>query len=562
MNNKRKSSYIFGGIFIFIMLMIVIGISLFLIGRTNSTLIEIYWKQSELVVESIAISAQQTIDSVKLTPFQVNRDLKRVAQRVDELKVDNRSEYISEIENIGERQNVYEISVFDSQGNKKVKIETDLYARIKEEKRHSLIPLGDSAYSEKILNIYQNDSKNINPWIKTLTFQRKRGEGEIRIRFGVEKLYEIKHHLGLQVFIASLENRNIIKYISFLNDELKIVADTDPSRINTFPDTLEYQDALLSDASYFLLNDDTMDIIRPFYLDQETKGVFKIGFPTTEIDKIHTETVRNTFIFSGWFMVLTIMITFLALRFQSIFLSKNEVIEKQHRENQFLISLANLAAGVAHEVRNPLNSISMTIQRLQLEFLPTEEEEKTEYLSFTELMKKEVLRINSIITDFLGFSKPFKLESSTFDIEEFTENILLLFSPEAEGKGVELVKRLKLNGKLFYGDQDKLQQVIINLLKNALDACQEGQKIQVSAEVLKNKVLRLTVEDNGIGIPKEKLDHIFDIYFTTKENGTGLGLYISRKIVLAHKGSIQMQSNRKKGSKIIILLPIRKEESH
>lgn len=559
MNNKQKSSYILGGVFIFAMLVIMIGISLFLINRTNSTLIEIYWKQGELVVESIAISAQQTVESVQLTSHQVQRHLKKIAQNIDSIETSNVKKYISELEQIGERQSIYSISIYDANGKIQEEIETDLYIRTIKERQHSYAEFTpeetDEGY-EKILNTFKGDSENP-PWIKTFVWNRKRAQGRIEIAFGLEKLFEVKYHTGLQIFIASLENRNIIKYITFLNEELKVIADTDPSRVYSFPDKLEYQDALLSDASYFFLNDDTMDIIQPFYLDHYTKGVFKIGFPTTEIDKIHRNTVRNTFIFSGWFMFLTIVITIVALRFQNVYLSKNEVIEKQHRENQFLVSLANLAAGVAHEVRNPLNSISMTIQRLQLEFPPLKEEDRKEYLSFTELMKKEVLRINSIITDFLGFSKPFKLDPVSFELESFLNEIILLFTPEATNKGVKVIKKVSLKGKKINGDQDKLNQVIINLLKNSLDASKEGGVIKIRSDIVKNKVWRLIIEDNGFGIPRDILDHIFDIYFTTKENGTGLGLYISRKIILAHKGSIQLQSKGKKGTKAVILLPIK-----
>lgn len=480
MNKKQKFSYIFGGLFISIMLIIMVGISIFLINRTNSTLVEIYWKQGELVVESIAIGARQTIDSVQLTPHQVTRDLKKLIYNIEQIERQAEASNKTILENIAESQSIYSISLINTDGDVETYVESELYLRNLEEYQHNQNTFIENSLLHKketeVLNIFEQEENDTSLWRRSVSMSRKDGKGKIKVTFGLEKLMEIKYHVGLQIFIASLENRGIIKYITFLDEELKVIADTDLSKINTFPDKLEYQDALISDASYFFLNDDVMDIIQPFYIDHNVKGVFKIGFPTTKIATIHKNTVRNTFIFSGWFMFLTILITFLALRFQSVYLAKNDLIERQAKENQFLVSLANLAAGVAHEVRNPLNSISMTIQRLQLEFLPIKKEEQEEYLSFTELMKKEVQRINSIITDFLGFSKPFKLDSEQFKIGDFLQEIISLFEPEATNKGVKITTKISQKETLYSGDQDKLNQVIVNLLKNSLDASREGGK--------------------------------------------------------------------------------------
>ena len=392
------------------------------------------------------------------------------------------------------------------------------------------------------------------------SFFRNNKPGTIELRYTENKLQDIKFSIGLQIFIASLENRNIIQYITFLNDRLRVIADSDPTQVGEIDEKQEYQDALESDASYFFLNNDIMEVIQPLSLNNNVRGVFKISFPTTEIDRIYRTTVKNTLIFSGWFMLVAIITSLVMLRFQQIYTKRLVLMEKQIQENKMLSSMANMAAGVAHEVRNPLNSISMIIQRLQLEFTPKNDADIDEYISFTALMKNEVDRINKIITDFLGFSKPFDLKRSKFFISDFLGNTIKLFIAEALKKGVKLELTGNYDDKLFYGDQDKLTQVFVNLIKNAIDSIDTDGIIVVTSNIEKKQNWLITIEDSGVGIPRKKLDHIFDIYFTTKQNGTGLGLYISRKIVLAHNGKILFSKSSIGGTKVNVHLPFESEE--
>ena len=230
-------------------------------------------------------------------------------------------------------------------------------------------------------------------------------------------------------------------------------------------------------------------------------------------------------------------------------------MEKQISENEKLVSLANLTAGVAHEVRNPLNSIAITIQRLQIEFNPKRDEDTEEYRSLMSMMKKEVERINVIVTDLLDFSSPFSPKKTRFSVDEFLTENVTLFKEEAAKKNVRVIKQTNNHNTEFFGDREKLTQVLINLLRNALDATAEMGTITVFSEINKDQKWEIKVKDNGEGIPKNNLNHIFDIYFTTKGTGSGLGLYITRKIIQAHKGSIELKPNVGKGVTAVISLP-------
>jgi len=538
----RRVPYIYAASFLCLIALILIGISIFLIKRTSSTLIEIYWKQGELVVESIAISAQQTIESVKLTPQQVKKNLRKIAIQVDDFdsvsgKVPN--DFLFKLLN---DHKLYSIKVIDQ------KHQTTSSASIVDKEKY----LAVENFPKVVLKGQQE--------IYLYSFIRNNKPGTIELRYTEHKRQDIKFSIGLQIFIASLENRNIIEYITFLNDRLRIIADSDPTQVGEIDEKQEYQDALESDASYFFLNNDIMEVIQPLSLNNNVRGVFKISFPTTEIDRIFRTTVKNTLIFSGWFMLLAIITSMIMLRFQQIYTKKLILMEKQVQENKMLSSMANMAAGVAHEVRNPLNSISMIIQRLQLEFTPKNDADIDEYISFTALMKSEVDRINKIITDFLGFSKPFDLKWSKFLISDFLDNTIKLFIAEASKKGVKLELTGDYINQSFYGDQDKLTQVFVNLIKNAIDAIDSQGIIIVNSNIEKKQNWLITIEDSGIGIPRKKLDHIFDIYFTTKPNGTGLGLYISRKIVLAHNGKILFSKSSFGGTKVNVYLPLKSKE--
>lgn len=538
MQIRRDSTFLYAGLFLLLILVILIGNALFLIDRTSSNLIEIYWKQGELVVDSIAASAQQSVDSLKLTELQIRRNIKKVVIHIDEL-IDPRGNIPrQQLKRISEKYQLSAIHIFDLEGN--------LVAE----------------YPDKLAIFDEpHDGKNrpTSGIIKTLSFDRSDGNGRIVITIDEEKLTEIRIGIGLQLFIASLENRNIIQHLTFLNEEQRIIAASDISRIGFTEEKQEYFDALESDVSYFFLNENVMDIIQSMTFVDETRGVFKIGFPTTEINRIYRNTVNNAIVFSSWFMLIAIITVAVILKWRLSYITRMEAMKKRIQENEKLVSLSNLAAGVAHEVRNPLNSISITIQRLQLEFTPAEEEIE-EYQALTKVMKNEVDRINKIITDFLGFSKPFTPKRAVFSITEFLEESLILFMAEAKEKKVAVAKQFNHHSDEFFGDREKLTQVLLNILHNALEANEEGSRMVLNSKVSKNGNWSFQVEDEGEKISQEKLNRVFDIYYTTKQNGTGLGLYISRKIITAHHGTIELVPNSPKGVISKVELPSGKDE--
>lgn len=233
-------------------------------------------------------------------------------------------------------------------------------------------------------------------------------------------------------------------------------------------------------------------------------------------------------------------------------LTEQRRLEREIRRKDKLTAMGELASGVAHEVRNPLNAISMIAQRYEREFTPRSGAK--EYRVLTRVLRKEVDRVNGIIQQFLKFSRPPKLKITAVPAAEFAEHVSTLFKEQAESKEILFFLRNQVKGNLHI-DSRQMTQALLNLLQNALDATPRKGSISLQLSP-GDGFVALTVTDTGAGIPADKLEKIFDIYFTTKPEGTGMGLAISQQIVAQHHGNIEVQSEVGKGTSFVIRIPL------
>jgi signal transduction histidine kinase len=220
-----------------------------------------------------------------------------------------------------------------------------------------------------------------------------------------------------------------------------------------------------------------------------------------------------------------------------------------------LSSLGHLAAGVAHEIRNPLNAIGMGLQRLKREFLPQEESQKEEYLSFMELISKEIRRLNEIIEQFLNLSRPFELTLKHSSLQDLLKNLTTLLQEEASSRGIQIQTGTNPDLPLIKMDHERLTQAFLNIMKNGMQAMEQGGVLRVEAQYLKDQV-EISFSDSGSGIPPEEMEKIFNYYYTTKEKGVGLGLPIAHRIIEAHGGQLKVESRVGIGTKVTVLLPV------
>ncbi|WP_258360511.1 two-component system sensor histidine kinase NtrB [Moorella sulfitireducens] len=217
-----------------------------------------------------------------------------------------------------------------------------------------------------------------------------------------------------------------------------------------------------------------------------------------------------------------------------------------------LAIVGELAAGMAHEIRNPLTSIRGFLQLLQTKFNPQDIEQ--EYFA---IMFDELDRINTIIKEFLSLTRPSQLQLQITSFGQLLAEALLLAEQEAIMYEVKLVRQLAPELPFLCMDPGQIKQVILNLTSNAIHAASPGGIVVVSSylDAGNNRVVT-TVEDNGPGIPPEQLDLIFEPFYTTKKNGTGLGLTLSSRIVASHGGKIEVKSKVGEGSRFSIYLPV------
>jgi signal transduction histidine kinase len=233
-------------------------------------------------------------------------------------------------------------------------------------------------------------------------------------------------------------------------------------------------------------------------------------------------------------------------------------IQSELVRSEKLISLGRLSAGVAHEIRNPLNAMKGAIVYLQ-----RRKSHDTLIQEYTQLILEEIDRLNQFVTEFLYFARQSSPNLTPANLNELIWNTLNLFEEKFREKGINVVKHLDPSLPSLMIDPNQMEQVIVNLFINACDAMAEGGVLELSTEIKRDgqgadssfRAL-VKVEDDGAGIPHEHLQNIFDPFFSTKETGTGLGLPISLGIVESHGGKLKVQSQESKGTKVIIELPV------
>ncbi len=228
--------------------------------------------------------------------------------------------------------------------------------------------------------------------------------------------------------------------------------------------------------------------------------------------------------------------------------------EIKTRRLESLASLTNVAAAVAHEIKNPLAAISIHLQLLKkITVNNAPAEEKTKKHIF--VIEEEIERLNKIVVDFLFAVRPLKFEFAPVDVNSVLKNLCETFFDEFDGKGITMSLNLAENLPKIQGDERFLRQVFMNILTNAGAAMPSGGFLDIATNA-KTDFITVTVSDSGQGILPENLNKIFEPYFTTKHDGTGLGLTIAYKIIKEHGGDISVYSDFGMGTSFRFMLPI------
>jgi signal transduction histidine kinase len=232
--------------------------------------------------------------------------------------------------------------------------------------------------------------------------------------------------------------------------------------------------------------------------------------------------------------------------------------EQKSRDEEVAIT-KHLAAGIAHEIKNPINTVGLITDYIQTNLSPDDPEKRYEFYQLAESMKNELKRINRIVEGFLRLTKPDIYDFQQEDINRIIKDSVSVFEPEIVKQGISL--SLNLNDTLppVRVDRDKLNQVISNLIINAVEAMPRGGGLTITTEMQDEDMIRIEIADTGIGIPQEVKSKIFSPYYSTKKQGFGLGLSLIHNIIQKHRGKINVSSEKGEGAKFEILLPVKAE---
>ncbi|PIQ87267.1 MAG: hypothetical protein COV74_01730 [Candidatus Omnitrophica bacterium CG11_big_fil_rev_8_21_14_0_20_45_26] len=232
---------------------------------------------------------------------------------------------------------------------------------------------------------------------------------------------------------------------------------------------------------------------------------------------------------------------------------------KERYQQEHLAAIVTLASGVAHEIGNPLNSINIHLQLIakQLGLIPARYAKTIK--ESIEVVSEETDRLDQIVKNFLRATRRKPIQFEKGNLQDILKDVLRLLEPEFKQQHIKLKSIFDHKLEPFLMDEERLNQVFLNIIKNSIQAMPNGGTLRIT--VKKNQALcRISIEDTGHGMDRKALDKIFDAYYTTKEEGSGLGLVIAYQIIREHHGRIEVQSQLNKGTAFHIYLPIQKEK--
>ena len=247
------------------------------------------------------------------------------------------------------------------------------------------------------------------------------------------------------------------------------------------------------------------------------------------------------------FLILSVVAYFLLTRFTS-YISALTSVHLELRQKEKLAVIGQMAAAIGHEIRNPLSSLKGFTQ-LQQERNPNTND-------FYPIMIQEIDRINYIVNDLMTLGKPKALQFSKVSIEEIIAYTLSITQQMSDRQGVSIETTMAGPLPPIDSDGKQLKQVFINLIKNAIESMHDGGKIEIKVKVVADNKMEISIQDEGYGIEDQNIINLGEPFYTTKKDGTGLGLMVTNQIIGDHKGDFTIESSLGKGTKVVVTLPI------
>ncbi|GEM_PF-1660668 len=273
-----------------------------------------------------------------------------------------------------------------------------------------------------------------------------------------------------------------------------------------------------------------------------SNAVFKIGFRTTELDRID----RSSFVRAGISILVVALVGGLLVSMTRLW----QRFENERAQHERLAALGKLAAGIAHEVRNPLNAVALTLQQFATE--PNVRE--SEYAELLRIASDEIQRANTTLVHFLDYARPPKLVLRRVNLAGLCDTIAQLIQASANARNITIARDLAPVPTCVL-DQAQIHQALLNLALNALDAMPYGGVLTLRTRATRTHV-DVELCDTGLGIAPADRERIFDLYYTTKHKGVGFGLAFVHRTVTQHHGRITVASNLPRGTRMTLTFPI------
>jgi signal transduction histidine kinase len=380
--------------------------------------------------------------------------------------------------------------------------------------------------------------------------------GIIAVHADARSVLDFRRTIGVQHQVEELGRQAGVESIALLDPDLTVLAHSDPTQVGR-PETDEALRVALENRRILTRMtrrdgaEAVYEVVKPLTLEGARTGLLQIGLSTAPMDRVWKRDRLAALLMTVAVLGLGALGMATIFYIQNRHLTEIQELEEKMARGERLVIVGNLAAAVAHEIRNPLSAVSMGLQRLRAEFEPAEGQE---YRRMVDLVQGEVRRLNAIVEEFLSLARPIQLKREPVSIRALLEEVRRLVEPQAGPAGITVEQRIPDSVPELRADRDRLKQVLLNLVLNAIEAMPSGGTLTLGAAA-SDTTVTISVSDTGGGIPADLLPRVFEPYVTTKTRGLGLGLAIARRIVEAHGGRIEAESGAGPGTRFRVTLP-------
>jgi len=353
----------------------------------------------------------------------------------------------------------------------------------------------------------------------------------------------LRENYSADEIFESYSRKENIYYMALLNEKKEVL-----SWSSQFEGYLPLSLQSMKDEESWIIDSPAGKIFNYFssFSTQEGKAYFiYLGYSLESLEEMVVYSRRNFFFIFGLISVIGIIFFLGLYQLQGHYLEKKREAEEEKKEKERYREISAFTSGVAHEIKNPLNSLSLIFELLQKKAPPNLQEE-------IGAGKEEIQKISRIIDQFASSLRPLKLSKEAFVLEEMVSSVRRSLITESDKAAVE-IRYLESSSIALKADKDLMSQALHNLLRNSIEAS-SGGVISIKVQQRKKNVF-IKIGDSGRGITEEDKLHIFEPFFSGKKKGLGVGLYLTKKIVEAHEGKIEVQSKIGQGTTFLIQIP-------